>query len=242
MLNNHFSLKTFGLGLLLAAGFSACSLVGIERSRGPVTTATFEETGFHSIHNELPGDIEIKVGDSFKVEVTAEESALEEIETFVTEGVLHLQFDNSMYDVDHLKVIVTAPAWSAFTLTGSANMTITDAIVGSSLSLKISGSGDVFVNNAQYTSTQMDISGSGNMTLAGASDSLVCKISGIGSVNNLGYQTKVTDADISGSGSMSVWVTERLDVKISGSGDVSYQGNPATVNTTITGSGKVIKL
>ncbi|MBC9933881.1 DUF2807 domain-containing protein [Chitinophaga qingshengii] len=47
---------------------------------------------------------------------------------------------------------------------------------------------------------------------------------------------------IRGSGDHSVSVRNQLSVGIYGSGDVTYSGNPAKVQTDIKGSGKVKKI
>ena len=45
-------------------------------------------------------------------------------------------------------------------------------------------------------------------------------------------------ADKAGSGDGTVWVTNELDVTITGSGNITYRGEPA-ITQTITGSGYV---
>jgi hypothetical protein len=50
------------------------------------------------------------------------------------------------------------------------------------------------------------------------------------------------DIRISGSGDVEVNVKESLEANISGSGSVTYRGNPAHVNSHSSGSGKVRKM
>jgi hypothetical protein len=54
--------------------------------------------------------------------------------------------------------------------------------------------------------------------------------------------TETCNVRISGSGDVSIHVREELDVTISGSGGVSYRGNPSHVNSHASGSGSVRKL
>jgi hypothetical protein len=47
--------------------------------------------------------------------------------------------------------------------------------------------------------------------------------------------------NIAGSGDAAVHADKSLEVRIAGSGDVVYTGNPATVSTKVAGSGSVNK-
>jgi len=50
-------------------------------------------------------------------------------------------------------------------------------------------------------------------------------------------KTKECEVEIYGSGDCDVNVSESLDVRINGSGNVTYKGNPAEVNQKVSGSG-----
>ena len=46
-------------------------------------------------------------------------------------------------------------------------------------------------------------------------------------------------ASCNGAGSISVYASERLDASVSGIGSIDYSGNPATVNRSVSGLGKI---
>ena len=75
----------------------------------------------------------------------------------------------------------------------------------------------------------------------GAVNTEALKISGSGTINLLNLSAKYVSAETSGSGKTTVRVSDNLDVRISGSGDVYYAGNPS-VHTVISGSGRVSRL
>jgi len=85
------------------------------------------------------------------------------------------------------------------------------------------------------------VSGSGGLVLSGTCNFAEIAVQSAGTFN--GSDLKIRDAEVicSGSGRIYVWVTGRLNVKIQGSGSVYYKGNPI-VNSSITGSGKLIKM
>ena len=67
-------------------------------------------------------------------------------------------------------------------------------------------------------------------------------ISGSGKVLAAELETNRCDVRITGSGDVEINVKDELDANITGSGSVSYRGNPKKVNTHSAGSGKVRKI
>ncbi len=121
---------------------------------------------------------------------------------------------------------------------GDINVKGTSADFSSS----VSASGKVLASSLQAGDCDFDISGSGRIEVNGTSRSARVQISGSGKVMASNLQTDVCQVKISGSGDVSIAVKEELDVNISGSGSVSYRGNPSRVNSHSSGSGSVRKL
>jgi hypothetical protein len=106
----------------------------------------------------------------------------------------------------------------------------------------VSGSGKVLVASLEAQDCEFDISGSGRIEVKGTSRTVRVQISGSGKVIADRLTTEMCNVRISGSGDVSIHVREELDVTISGSGGVSYRGNPSHVNSHASGSGSVRKL
>ncbi len=230
------------LGLaLLAWTLSACNdLLGI-KSKGDIVTEVRNVEDFHAVDISTNGRLELRVGPDYHVEVSCEETVIAFLQTIESNGVLKIHFDRDVYDVDHLKVTVTAPAWDGIKVSGSVDVDVPDAITGDQLELRISGSGDMKIFNADFNKIKSTISGSGNIDIDGGGDELDCTISGSGNFDGLGCPVLTAKATISGSGDVRLDVSEALQVTISGSGDVQYQGNPQ-VTSNISGSGTVRKI
>jgi hypothetical protein len=106
----------------------------------------------------------------------------------------------------------------------------------------ISGSGKV---NAQVTisgKADIGISGSGKFVGNGTANEIKARISGSGKVLASGLEVSKCDVHISGSGDVEINVKDDLDANISGSGSVSYKGNPKRLNSHSSGSGHVRKM
>jgi hypothetical protein len=141
-------------------------------------------------------------------------------------GDLKIDFNASKVDAD---------------VSGSGSMQIRGRCTD--LTADISGSGDIALENLSVSgNVDVDMSGSGKIRASGSATDLYADITGSGRVMAADFQVKKCKLRISGSGDVQIHVTDDLDARISGSGTVSYKGNPAHVNNNSTGSGRVRKM
>jgi len=106
----------------------------------------------------------------------------------------------------------------------------------------VSGSGRIVLAATIDETADFGISGSGRVMASGSADFVKTRISGSGKVLAADLQTNRCDIRISGSGDVEINVKNELDANISGSGSVSYRGNPKKINSHASGSGKVRKM
>lgn len=125
-------------------------------------------------------------------------------------------------------------------VSGSGNMDLKGHF--ESFESNVSGSGRVVLSATIDNTADFGISGSGKIQASGSADMVKTRISGSGKVLAAELQTNRCDIRISGSGDVEINVKNELDADISGSGSVSYRGNPKKVNSHASGSGKVRKL
>lgn len=111
-----------------------------------------------------------------------------------------------------------------------------------SLSSDVSGSGGVRLSLSIAGPAGFDISGSGKVEATGTAQIVKAEITGSGKVYAANLETEKCEVRISGSGDVEINVKTELDARITGSGTVSYRGNPSRVNADSSGSGKVRKL
>ena len=106
----------------------------------------------------------------------------------------------------------------------------------------VSGSGKVRLEASIKNRATFGVSGSGRIEASGSADDVKTNISGSGKILAADLQTNRCEVRISGSGDVEINVKNELDANISGSGNVSYRGNPGKVNSHASGSGKVRKM
>ena len=125
-------------------------------------------------------------------------------------------------------------------VSGSGNMDLKGHF--ESFESDVSGSGKVTLSATIDNTADFGISGSGRIEASGSADLVKTTISGSGKVLAAELQTNRCDIRISGSGDVEINVKNELDANISGSGSVSYKGNPKKINSHASGSGKVRKI
>ncbi len=106
----------------------------------------------------------------------------------------------------------------------------------------VSGSGRITLDAAIRNGASVGISGSGKIEASGSAKEVKASVTGSGKVYASNFVVDKCEVRISGSGDVEINVKSDLDANITGSGSVSYKGNPGHVNSHASGSGKVRKM
>jgi len=122
---------------------------------------------------------------------------------------------------------------------GSGKLRLKGQVNCKNLELDITGAGNILVDSLICNNLSAKITGSGNMQLAGASNQSSYKITGSGNIKAFDYFVQELSCGITGSGNIEALVTKKLNINITGAGNISYRGNPGSINQEITGAGKV---
>jgi Protein of unknown function (DUF2807). len=127
-------------------------------------TQTRTVGNFTGVSSEMSGTVNFAIAPEYKVEITAQQNILDVLNTNVVNGVLHIDFKNSVRVKQHedLLINITAPYADYFRLSGSGNMNVQGDLSANSLKLTISGSGNIAVENAVIgDKIDAEVSGSG---------------------------------------------------------------------------------
>lgn len=196
---------------------------------------------FSAISLGIAGELYFTQGSPRKVVIEADENSLGKIITEVKDGVLKIKQENGWnQNLKNVTIWVTLPEIEGLYLAGSGSMLAEKTINSEEIELKVSGSGNIKIQELKAGEIGIAVSGSGNINLGGSAEEMDIAISGSGNVKTGDLEVDECSVRISGSGNCVVNVTGELDAKISGSGGVSYFGSPE-VDVTISGSGKVKK-
>lgn len=174
-------------------------------------------TGFRAI--DLAGTLQVEVRTGpLRVEVTGDADRIAQVTTDVKGGTLVIGTKGKLRGVKQLKVIVSAPALDALT---------------------ISGTGELVASGLAGAKLAVNIPGTGQMKLGGKVGSVAFAMDGTGSVEAQDLIAASAAIDIAGTGQAVVHATSAVDATISGTGAVKVLGNPASVKKSITGVGAI---
>lgn len=159
----------------------------------------------------------------------------------ITEGkITASQLDLNVSGSGSLQTDVTVSGELEADVSGSGRIDVKGSC--KSIESDISGSGKVIAALSISDLADIGISGSGKFEGSGSAKEIKTNISGSGKVYAANLVVDKCDVRISGSGDVEINVKSELDANISGSGTVSYKGNPSHVNGNASGSGKVRKM
>lgn len=190
------------------------------RGNGIEATQTRALNRFTKLDLAGSNNVIVTVGGRQSVVIHADSNLLRRVTTSVHAGTLVIGTTGSFSTRSPMSVVVTVPALTSAELSGSGMMTIS-GVRAALLTVSLPGSG---ILRASGTATRLEV------TLSGSGEALLTQLTA-GQVR----------ASVAGSGLIKVTATASLYAAISGSGAISYSGNPGRVTTSITGSGAVTR-
>lgn len=173
-----------------------------------------------------------------KVEIEIDDNLTEHLLTETDNGKLRIKTENNigLRPSAPISITVHASDINAFFLRGSGSIDSKD-VETETIELDVTGSGDISVKTSARE-VSAGIIGSGDIKILGTTDRASFSISGSGDINAFELEAQDVEAKISGSGDLYCKATKSLTSRISGSGDVIYDGKP-TLKSKINGSGTI---
>ncbi len=198
---------------------------------------------------KIGGNFEVTMqkGSTENVKITASGIDLQDIITEIEGSTLRIRirqengnwnWKNNDYDVE---IVITYKELGAIASSGSSKITTNSVLKSESLEITLSGSGR-FKGEVETQRLELNLSGSGDIDISGNAKEQEVSISGSGDVEAVELKSAVAKIKISGSGNAKVAVSEELDARVTGSGDIRFVGSPAKQIFKSTGSGSIRKI
>ncbi|MGY8913921.1 MAG: head GIN domain-containing protein [Flavobacteriales bacterium] len=215
------------------------------KGNGNIITENRNTGSYEAIYIAGSFDVELVDGKEGELTLKGEENLLEYIVTEIKDGKLVIKVEKGVnLSPSSWKqgIFITVPVESvdAVTLSGSGDIVGKKTIETDNFKTDISGSGDISLS-VKANSVKATISGSGDITLNGKTTDFEVRVSGSGDVNAYDLSALNVTANVSGSADIEVTATEMIQARVSGSGDISYRGNPKKIDTKSSGSGDITK-
>jgi hypothetical protein len=225
------------VGLVVAAVLAAPSpLSGQQRD-------VRDLSGFHSVSVGGGLDLYLKRGDTFVVEVDGDDDP-SKIITEVRDGTLEVRRDGKWTDFfgagDEGEVYVTMPTLEALSASGGSDVSVEGTFSGDALRVAASGGSDVELD-ATMNSVDVQASGGSDVELTGSARSARLQSSGGADIDAARFVVDEANVESSGGSDLSIGVRNSITGHASGGSDVTYTGNPATVNVESSGGGDVTR-
>ena len=216
------------------------------KGNGKVVTIERTTGDYESIAVSGWFDVELVKGAEGTITMKGEENLLEYIITEVKGGKLVVKpekgvnLQSSSWKSGTISITIPVEEINAVSMSGSGDLVGKTVIKGSNFKTSMSGSGDLSLD-LEVEDLEVNVSGSGDMDLKGSTNNLEVQISGSGDVQAYGLNANNVSAIVSGSANIEVTANTSLKARVSGSGDISYRGNPAKIDSKTSGSGDISK-
>jgi hypothetical protein len=212
------------------------------QGNGNIKRQAREVGHFNGLAFSLPGQVEIRSGNTEGLTIETDDNLLPLIETVVEDGTLKIRNKNKVnIQTRNLKIVVQARELDRLALAGSGSIDA-DRVTGSRVKFDVGGSGSIKVRKAEGQSINVNLGGSGDLKVdEGSARSLSASIGGSGTVDMARVRLETASVTVAGSGDATLWVRDSLSMTVAGSGDVNYYGDPQ-VSKSVVGSGNARRL
>jgi len=228
---------------VIAAGLVVGSVLAVQTPLTAQDRDVRNLSGFHSVSVGGGLDLFLRRGDTFVVEVETDEEP-SEIITEVRDGTLDVRRDRSWFDWfgdnDEGEVYVTMPTLQALTASGGSDVRVEGSFAGDALRVTASGGSDVEID-AAVNSVDVQASGGSDVELTGSARSARVQSSGGSDVNAGGFTADEVNVESSGGSDVSISVRNSIAGHASGGSDITYTGQPGSVNVEASGGGEVTR-
>lgn len=224
---------------IIALSLSSCmSGLFFEKGNGNIVRNEVATQQFTEIVLNGFGDVIIEQGSKNQLFIETDDNLMQFIEVKFENNQLILDATETIAPTK-LKFYIMAPNINGIKINGAGDVLAKYPISSNDFKIDIKGSGDVRMNEIKFERLDINISGSGDVTLAGkASDSRI-SIVGSGDIKCKELEVKNCNAKIVGSGDIKINVVEGLNASITGSGDILYYGDPKVLTSSVSGSGEI---
>lgn len=206
-----------GSGIAIVSG-SGIAIGDVVVAKGPMKTEERKPAAYSGLVIEAPVDMTYAVGSPASLKVTAPANILPLVTTDVKAGQLVIGLKKSVSMERRIRVEAVGPSPESVAMTGTGDLKAT-GLAGRKL--------------------EMEISGSGSMTMAGQVDKVAVEVSGSGDIDAAALRSRDLTVDVSGSGTVAAHASASAKIDLSGSGDITVAGRPAKREVDRSGAGSV---
>lgn len=211
------------------------------KGSGNIKQEVRTQNPFKSISTSGNYNVYIQQGSKRDIQIEADDNLLPYIVTTVNGSELQINTKKG-YEIKPTKTVniyVTVEELEELNSSGSGGFYSKSSLKGNKVVFSFSGS---TIADMDLNSNVLDvrISGSSKVNLKGNVPQTKYGISGSGDIDAFGLHSDNVKVEVSGSGKLDLFAEKKLDISVSGMGNVRYKGN-ASLSQSSSGMSKVSK-
>lgn len=200
--------------IILAASAALVATVSTAQA-GETVSKTYDLNDFSAIEIGGAYQLDVKIGGDYSVTLSGPEEEMARAEAVVRDGALTLGTKKRIRGVKHhgdhesVLAVVTMPALDR---------------------LAVSGVVDADISGVDAGAFKVNLSGVGEVTIAGRCGALDARVSGVGELKARELECLTAAVALSGMGEASVFAREAANAEVSGMGEINIYGSPKKVD------------
>ena len=160
---------------------------GCDMDNSNVTSQERAVDGFNGITLDGVGNVNIHIGENYKVVVTTNSDLQDRVLTTVSGNILRITQRSGPFNAKELTIDVYLPELTRISLNGAGNFTVNTGNA-SELTFSLSGTGNINAQNFEVQNVNIAHSGVGNARIW-ATNSINGSLSGVGNIRYRGNPT-----------------------------------------------------
>lgn len=264
-------MKRGSLALLVTIITVVITLTGCQsplKGSGELQTETYDYRDFSSLEVDGPFTLTLSRGDTWDVQLTADENILDNLETELKDNTLVFKLKGSSWiGIKRIQYVdttaelnVTVPYIRGVSLKGTAEGAITGfdtraglaieldgtsalelaAIAVGDASIKVSGTSKI-TGDLTAGDVTLDVGDASSLELSGTACNLVCASGGASNLELGDFAVDNAEVKLRGASDAYINLTGKLDIDLGGASDLVYLGNPVMGKTKISDDSRLTR-
>lgn len=203
-------------------------------------TRKFQVSGFNKLSMGSAFKIDVKQGGSYSVTATGRAEDLDDMESAVKGGTLHLGYKNKGWNRNRktVEISIVMPALEAVEFSGASKANVARFSNVKNMDIEVSGASQVTMSVAS-PKVAVEVSGASSLTLNGEGDVLTGEVSGASSLKGRDFSAKTVNIDASGASSAAIVASNTVNAEASGASSIRYSGGAKDIRSNTSGASSV---
>ncbi len=228
--------------MLLLIVVISCSDEKIKPS-DEITSRDYEITDINRLLISTAFSAEVHFNDQNTVEIITNDNLHDKFEIINSDNdlIIKVQDDLNIKGSSTLRAIIRTSNIERFVASGASSIDVLDSIKVDVFDVNLSGASS-FSGTVLSTSSDIDISGASFADIDGSTTSLSLDVSGASNIIDTDFRIGTLQAVLSGASTARLFISEELNINLSGASTLQYSGSPTLGDVTVTDASTLQKL